>query len=104
MGKIKLLAVLAVFGMLFMGCAAARQPVTGFWFSDVKGPEAVAGGAATKTGEACATSILGLIATGDASIETAKKAGGITEVSHVDHHSTSILGLFAKYCTEVRGR
>ena len=46
---------------------------------------------------------LGIIATGDASIDAAKKAGGITNVASVDHDSTSILGLFATFCTVVKG-
>ena len=50
-----------------------------------------------------ATNILGLIATGDSSIDAAKKAGGIKDVSSVDHDSTSILGLFGTFCTVVKG-
>lgn len=55
-------------------------------------------------GEACASSILGWIATGDASLDTAKKNGGVAQVTAVDHRSTGILGLYAKYCTIVYGK
>jgi len=83
----------------------AHSPVSGFMYSDVKhsdfATEAYGGSA---RGEACATSILGAVATGDASIETAKKSGGIAQVVAVDHTSNSILGVYAKYCTIVYGK
>ncbi|MDH5636871.1 MAG: TRL-like family protein [Nitrospinota bacterium] len=106
MKKIILLAVIVVAAQFVTGCAAkAKSPVTGFLFTDVRGPEAVgSGGEASKFGEACATSILGWVATGDASIEAARKSGGITEISFVDYHSTIVLGIFAKYCVKVSGR
>jgi hypothetical protein len=56
-----------------------------------------------KKGEACATSILGWITTGDAGIRDAADAGGITNISSVDSTYTNILGIFAKYCTVVSG-
>lgn len=88
-----------------MGCAMAASPVNGAWYTDVKGPVGVTdayGG--TAMGEACATSILGVVATGDASIDTAKKNGGVAQVTVVDHHSNSILGFYAKFCTVVYGK
>jgi hypothetical protein len=88
-----------------VGCATAQSPVPGMWYTDVKGPVAATpahGG--TAQGESCATSILGLIATGDASIETAKKNGGIAQVTAIDHKSNSILGFYAKFCTVVYGK
>ncbi|MDH5509816.1 MAG: TRL-like family protein [Nitrospinota bacterium] len=106
MKKIILLAFVVVAAQFFAGCVAtAKSPVSGVLFTDVEGPEAVgSGGEAMKFGEACATSIMGWVATGDASIATAKKAGGITEIAFVDYHSTSVLGIFAKYCVKVSGR
>lgn len=56
-----------------------------------------------KTGTAMASSILGIVATGDASIEAAAKDGGITRIHHVDHHSKNILGLYAEFTTIVYG-
>lgn len=55
------------------------------------------------SGQACATSYLGLIASGDASIRAAAEAGRITNVKNVSHKVQSILGLFASVCTVVRG-
>jgi hypothetical protein len=88
-----------------VGCASAQSPVTGVFYTDVYGP----GGATSipggdRKGEACATSILGVYASGDASIETARKNGQITHVSAVDHYANSILGIYAKFCTIVHGR
>jgi len=100
----KLAAILLIVAMLAAGCATARTPVNGLLYVDVRAPLGVATGADTKTGEACASSILGLVATGDASIEAAKKAGSITEVAYIDFTSSRILGIYAKFCTVVKGR
>jgi hypothetical protein len=97
-----------LFGMVaagLVGCATAQSPVPGMWYSDVRGPVmATDAHGGTAKGEACANSILGLVATGDASIDTAKKNGGIAQVVAIDHHSTSILGVMATYCTIVYGK
>lgn len=95
---------LAASGILASGCAMTGSRVAGYLYSDVKQAEAVTADAAmTRTGQACAQSILGWIATGDMSIESAKKAGGISRVSSVDSHHTNILGVYATGCTIVRG-
>lgn len=58
---------------------------------------------ASKRGEACMQNVLGLVAWGDASIDTAKKLGGITQVASVEQLPTRVLGYYARYCTVVRG-
>jgi hypothetical protein len=64
-----------------------------------------AGKSGDKKGEACATGILGAAAFGDASLDAAKKAGGITDVHSVELHTTAILGpLYHIACTEVHGK
>jgi hypothetical protein len=56
-----------------------------------------------KTGEACLTNILGVVATGDASINKAAKNGGIEKVATVDTVGKS--GIFtSEYCTKVTGK
>ncbi len=56
------------------------------------------------TGESCSKSILWLIAWGDSSIETSKKAAGITKVASVEYEQTGILGfLYHSVCTRVTG-
>ncbi|MBW2564953.1 MAG: TRL-like family protein [Deltaproteobacteria bacterium] len=60
-------------------------------------------GTATKVGTSQCTSILGAVAIGDASIEAAKKNGGITKVHHVDYGVKNILGIIGTYTTTVYG-
>jgi hypothetical protein len=101
----KNLSVLALFVAVLSSCATARSPVTGFWYTDTESGLAVtANPAGSKKGQACASSILGLFATGNASIEAARRAGGITQVTSIDEKSNSILGIYATYCTIVMGR
>jgi len=90
--------------LLLSGCQPVAAPVLGILMLDAQyGDSATDGPAPTKEGKACAQSILGLVATGDASIQTAKANGGITTVSHVDHSAKSTLGIVAEWCTIVRG-
>jgi hypothetical protein len=99
-----ILSLLCLGLLLVNGCAMAVAPVNGFWYTDVKGPlEANSVGTATKTGEATCKSVLGLVATGDASIEAAAKNGGITKIHHVDFKSWSLLGFYAEFTTIVHG-
>lgn len=98
----KLLSAMLVL-LTLSGCAST-QPVGGIIYSDVKGPVAATNRPrGTANGEACATSYLGLVAMGDASITAAANAGGVAAISHVEQHSTNILGIIHKYCTWVWG-
>lgn len=86
------------------GCAVASAPVSGVLYTDVNYPiTATSNEQGSKSGEASATSILGIIATGDASVAEAAKNGGISKVKTVDVKSTSILGIYAKYTVVVTG-
>ena len=58
---------------------------------------------ANKIGKACSYNILGLVAVGDASIDTAKKNGKIKKVSSVDREIFSILIFYGQNCTVVKG-
>jgi hypothetical protein len=85
------------------GCIGVATPAVGTLVTEVKGPIGVGDSpTGSKTGKACAQSILSLVAMGDASIEAAKKAGGIKKVATVDHE-TKWLILFGTYCTVVTG-
>ncbi len=87
------------------GCPIVQSPAAGGIYTELKyGNFATTSTASAKEGKACVQSILGLVATGDASIAAAKAAGGITEVSYVDHYAKSILGIVGDWCTIVRGR
>lgn len=58
---------------------------------------------AQRKGVATCKSILGLVATGDCSIDAAKKNGGITEVEHIDWHAENTLGIIGNYRLTVYG-
>lgn len=102
MKKLGFVLTVCVIFML-MGCAtiipigniytAAKLPVTATSNS----------GTSLKTGEAQCTSILGMVAFGDCSIDTAKKNGGITKVFHVDWDVKNILGIYGTYKVIVSG-
>lgn len=100
------LALLALgAGLGLGGCANVRGPAPAalsFYASPVTtGPAALA--EPGKRGEACAQNYLGLVAVGDASIDAAKKAGGITRVASVEQSASRVLGYYAKFCTIVKG-
>jgi hypothetical protein len=105
-----LLLVLLSGSLLFTGCAITASPVSGGLFTEVQAPLTATSNPAPedlddlKVGRSMATSILGLIATGDASIRTAMEDGGITEIVHVDYESTNILGFYATFTVVVYGR
>ncbi len=104
MRMIRLSAALFLAASL-VSCATAQSPVNGAWYTSTQGATGMGNdaGQATKTGKACASSILGIIATGDASIKSAAKKGGIAKVSTVDYSAFSILGFYAESCTIVSG-
>lgn len=79
------------------------SPVPGFIMSDVHWDGDAEGSLGTKEGKACAKTILGWIASGDASIKAAAMNGGIRKVTRVDHHSKHFLGIQGEYCTIVGG-
>lgn len=102
--KLRHIAAVTTALALLSGCAVVQTPTAGFVYTKVQGPIATGKSSrASKTGQACATNILGLVSTGDASIDAAKKAGGITDVATVDHDSTIVLMVYGKYCTVVKG-
>ncbi len=87
------------------GCAMVRAPATGFFYTDTQsGMDSTSNQAGNRIGVSCLTTILGLVATGDASIESARRNGGITLISSVDETSQSYVGVYGKYCVVVRGR
>jgi hypothetical protein len=107
MKKYALVVLPLVSAAVMSGCAAmsTRSPVTGFLYSDNQTAiAATSNQAGNRVGEACATSILGLVGTGDASIEAARRNGGITMITSVDAKNEAYVGVYAKTCTIVRGR
>ena len=100
----KLLIASSILVVLAAMSGCSTSPVTAAlnfakWDGAISNP----GIGTQKHGEACAQSILGLVAFGDASIEKAKKDAGITKVATVDHATTNVLYFYGQYCTEVYG-
>ena len=94
----------AVCSMMLTGCAMVSSPVSGYVYLQTKGPGAVTSNTlGHKVGTSEATSILGILGSGDASINAAAKAGGIKKISHVDYETSNILGIYAKHITIVYG-
>jgi hypothetical protein len=103
----KLVAVPLIL-MGLTGCAGAaffgQGNAVGALYADTTTPiHATQNALGKKTGEACATSILGIVTTGDASIRAAADAGGIKEISAVDSSLRNILGIVATHCMIVSG-
>ena len=98
------LLVAATCAAMLAGCAViGSAPVTAPIVIAEKGPVSAGSAAGSaKVGTSEAWGIL-IFATGDASISKAMQNGGITRVHHVDHETTNILGLWAKYTTIVYG-
>lgn len=85
------------------GCIAVATPAIGVLFTEVTAGVHSNGKVGVKEGKACAQSILGLIAQGDASIAAAAKAGGIKNIDTVETYSRNMLGVVGDFCTIVRG-
>lgn len=97
------LALVAAAGMV--SCATmGTQAGMGAIYQDVKTGETVTSNAlGSKVGTAEVNNILGIILTGDASVETAAKSAGITKISHIDSQKKSILGIYGTYTVYVYG-
>jgi uncharacterized protein YceK len=100
----KLLVLLTSFALLG-GCATAMSPVTGTLYSNVKAPltATAAPEQAQRVGRASVRSILGLVASGDASINTAARNGGIREIHYVDYESQVFFGILSEFTVVVYG-
>ena len=102
-----LAATCLVFGL--GGCMIVESPIRGVMGTKVTwGDMAIATDSSPaagqeKEGKACAESILGLMARGDASVRAAKENGGITEVTGIDHSARNFFGIVGEWCTLVRG-
>lgn len=96
---------IALAGMLMSSCAVVGTGAgMGVLYTGVtEGAAVKSNPLGTKVGQSKATNVLGLVATGDASIDAAAKSAGIKKVSHVDVKKMSVLGIFATYTTVVYG-
>ena len=98
------LSIIIIMGVLLSGCATP-YPI-GIVYTELQMPfNAVTDEdvAYTKVGTAQAVSILGLVATGDASLRAAVRDGKISKIKYVDYSARNILGFYGEYTTTVYG-
>lgn len=91
------------------GCIHAPfVPPTGTAYNNYKAPLDVdfenTDMSGMKKGSAKTVSLLGLIAWGDASSQTAARAGGISTIQHADYEYLNVLGIFQKTTVIVYGK
>ena len=98
-----LVALLAIAGIMLSGCATPYP--MGFVYTEIKSPAGIGDGGVsyTKVGMSKATSILGIVATGDAGIKAACENGNISKIKFVEYESKNILGIYGEYTTKVYG-
>jgi hypothetical protein len=87
---LKKIVTAAALATLLSGCATGLSPVGVGLITDVKVP-------------ITATTIIGLINKGDASIEAAKANGSISSVASADYHTKGFYPFFGKTCVTVTG-
>jgi hypothetical protein len=99
------LSLVVASSLVLGGCAVVASPVgNAAIYTSVRGPIATGSApSSSKEGRACASNVIGIVATGDASIAAAKRAGGISSVASVDHDSLNVLGFYSRFCTLVAG-
>ncbi len=103
MRKISFLILVLFVAVMLNGCASPFPH--GILYTEIKAPVAVGDGGISysKMGVSKATSILGLIATGDCSIKAAAANGGIKTIKYVDYDAKNTLGIYGEYTTTVYG-
>lgn len=101
----KSIVMMAAVALVLSGCAGVlpNKGGMGSLYLDAKDSFLVSTGTGGKTGRACQQNILGAYTTGDASVEAAKKAGGIKNIASVDNEYKNILGVYSTYCTVATG-
>lgn len=101
----KVLVLLAAATLALSSCSVITTSAgVGSVYTDVtEGMTATSNSLGNKVGTSTAMGVLGIIATGDASIQTAAHSGGIKKISHVDVKKMSVLGIFSNFTTIVYG-
>jgi hypothetical protein len=102
-------SVLSAMILSMTGCLVAPfQPPSGMAYSQFDAPLDVdfqnTDMSGLKKGTSETMSILGLIATGDASAQTAARNGGITKIVHADYEYFNVLGVVQKTTVIVYGK
>ena len=103
MKKVSFIILVLFVAVMLNGCATPYP--MGMIYTEVKAPVAAGAGpmAYSKVGTSKATSVLGLVATGDCSIKAAAAQGNIKTIKYVDYDAKNILGVYGEYTTTVYG-
>ena len=88
-------------GAIFMETNATN---TGWRSGSFAGNNVGSGTMGDKVGEAECKSYVALVATGDCSVATAAKNGGIQSIGTVEHKAFNVLGIYTVYTTRVTGK
>lgn len=88
---------------LSISCASSGFGTQGLLYEDQKISMMETGLSASKEGIACAKSYLGLLALGDASVESSQNNGNIREIASIELETYNFLGIYAKLCTITKG-
>lgn len=107
--SVGLLVIVALVGLV--GCAPFRAPVVppqGLVFSNTSAPLSTefnqSTPASSRQGTASANSVLGLVAWGDASANTAAANGGLTTINYADYKVLTILfGVYSQFTVVAHG-
>lgn len=97
------IAVVAALAVSMNSCIATQAGMGGLYTDVRQGEMATSNVRGSKMGTSSASAYLGLVAIGDASVETAAQNAGITRISHVDSKKWSILGIITTTTTIVYG-
>jgi hypothetical protein len=106
--SVLLASAAAVAVTLGSGCGyvAPVVPPMGLIYSDISAPldtNMVSTPTSSREGSATSSSILGLIAMGDCSVNSAARAGGLTRVDYADYSYTNILFIYQTFTVTVYG-
>ncbi len=98
--------MLSLSGCVLVGFRAPFSPPIGWLYSDYRAPLMTDQSGlilGPKKGVATTQTVLGMVTTGDASLETAAKSAGITKINYADYHLVNILGVIATVEVAVYG-
>lgn len=99
----KQLVLVAGIISLFIHCSTTGFGPQGSVFTSTKIGIFGLNPVSSKSGSACVQSILGTIAFGDGSVSEATNKAGIAKVQSIDLEGFSVLGLYSRQCTIVKG-
>jgi TRL-like protein family len=104
-------AAVALAALISTGCAGLpymNRPVIGAAptiYASTGAPEMITDAARVtgKSGQACSTSILGIVTTGEATVSEAARRGNIHRVTYSENTFLNVVGIYSRYCVIVVG-